>query len=151
MHIIPATLEHAFRVAEEMRECDRQEIRAASGSSPGVALLQSMQASAWKFAAVDEDGLAFAIFGLSESLPGIGSPWMLATDRFHQHERWALRATRGIVEDMQRRYPLLLNYVDARNARSIRWLKWAGFQIHPAMPFGVEGRPFHLFTKVSHV
>lgn len=151
MHIIPATPVHALRVAEDMRECDRQEVRATSGDSPGVALLRSMKGSVWSYACLDKDWVPFAIFGLSDLMPGVGCPWMLATDRLAANSRWFLRATISVVASMHERHPLLVNYVDARNTASIRWLEWAGFKIHPAMPYGVEGLPFHLFTKVHHV
>jgi hypothetical protein len=40
----------------------------------------------------------------------------------------------------------LENVVDARNTKSIRWLRRMGFEVLPAAPLGVEGRPFHLFV-----
>lgn len=49
-------------------------------------------------------------------------------------------------------FALLTNYVDARNAVSIRWLRWLGFEIEPAAPFGIHGLPFHRFSmRVNHV
>jgi hypothetical protein len=42
-------------------------------------------------------------------------------------------------------FPEMRNYVDARHARSIRWLKWLGFTIEEARPMGFAGLPFHPF------
>jgi hypothetical protein len=46
-------------------------------------------------------------------------------------------------------YPKLYNYIDVRSKKTIRWLKWAGFEFAAAAPYGVEQRPFHLFTKTK--
>lgn len=150
-YLLPATVEHALRVAEEMRACDRAEVQATSGDSPGVALLRSMQASLWTFACCTDDGIAFAVGGVSEIQPGSGSPWLLATDRLQDNSKWFLRQTRRVVASMHGSFPTLLNFVDARNIVSIHWLRWAGFEIHPTIPYGVLGLPFHPFSKVHHV
>ena len=40
----------------------------------------------------------------------------------------------------------MFNYVDARHTDAIRWLKWLGFTLHPATPYGPFDLPFHKFT-----
>ena len=46
---------------------------------------------------------------------------------------------------MLKTYRVLTNYADARNTTAIRWLRWLGFNILPAIPFGLDGLPFHPF------
>ena len=150
--IIPATTEHAFDVAREMRLADIEECRAASGHSPGVACLFSLNESTHAWAGVDDDGRAFAICGVGPYVQDVGSPWMLATDRLNEHRKFFLRSTRVIVAAMLHAYPILMNYVDARHRESMRWLMWAGFKFDKLdMQHGIEHRPFFRFTQVAHV
>jgi hypothetical protein len=42
----------------------------------------------------------------------------------------------------------LLNYVDARQSRTIEWLQWIGFSVDPEpVPYGLQGEPFHKFWR----
>ena len=47
---------------------------------------------------------------------------------------------------MRALFPYLFNFVDARNMKSIRWLKHLGYAVGPPVPFGVAGLPFHPFS-----
>ena len=148
--IIPATVEHAFDIARAMRSADIEECKAASGHSPGVACLFSLNESTLAWAGVDDDGRAFAIAGVGPYVTDVGSPWMLATDRLYEHRRFFLRSTRPLVAAMLRSYPILINYVDARHRDSMRWLMWAGFKFDKLVNnYGVERRPFFRFTQVA--
>ena len=55
------------------------------------------------------------------------------------------RKSKGYVLRMSKEFPILENYVDARNTLAKRWLKWCGFTIEPPVEYGPEGLPFHLF------
>lgn len=131
---------------EGMRQADREEVTAASGSVEH-ALLEGVRNSNWVQAATIDGGLA-CIFGCAP-LDGLlgrrGVPWMLGTDLLDRHPSALMRHCRGYVAGMTDTYPHLLNFVDARNTRSIRWLKRLGFTVHPATPYGVQQLPFHLF------
>lgn len=147
--IIPATADHALCVARDMRQADIDECRAASGHSPGVACVRSWSESTHCWAAVDDDGVPFTIFGVGPVLDDLGSPWLLASSRMYAHRSFFARNTRPIVALMHAAYPILLNYVDARHNEAIRWLMWAGFKFDKLIPnFGVEQRHFFRFTKV---
>lgn len=147
--IVPATRDHALHVGRAMRQADVDEVRAASGLSPLVATLSSLDGSVLAWAGVADDGEPFAICGVAPYAGATGSPWLLATDRLYDHRAFFLRNTRPVVEIMLRVYPVLINYVDARHRDSIRWLMWAGFKIDKLEPhYGVERRPFFRFSKV---
>ena len=46
-------------------------------------------------------------------------------------------------------YPILFNFVDARNTTHVKWIKYMGFSIiQEHATFGVEGRLFYEFAKI---
>lgn len=55
--------------------------------------------------------------------------------------------SRAYVEEMNRAYNYLENYVDVRNIVSIRWLKWCGFQMEEPEIHGVAQIPFIRFHR----
>ena len=119
----------------------------AAAGSVEWALVESVKASVVLYA-VDINGELACLFGCAPINGMLGlraAPWLLGTDVLDRHPSALMRHTAPYLAQMQRRYPHLLNYVDARNTRSIRWLKRLGFVIHPARPFGVAQLPFHYF------
>ena len=68
-----------------------------------------------------------------------------------RHQRAFLRRNREYVRQMQAAFPTLRNMVDARNEVSIRWLRWLGFTIEPAIRWGAAGMPFHPFWMTRDV
>lgn len=131
---------------ERMRKPDWDEVEAAHGEVPG-ALASSIQASTVVWSAEVEGRLA-CVFGcapISGVLGRSAAPWMLGTHVVDQNPGALMRLTPAYIGLMRESYPHLLNYVDARNTRSVRWLRRMGFEIHPAQPYGVAQLPFHLF------
>ena len=130
-----------------MREGDRQELEGLSGLTSEAAARKTWQASeiTWTFRSGCERA---ALFGLGR-IRDVGVPWMLAgqcLDRNRLTRLEVARLCRGIIEDMLlARFDSLANVVDARQVRSIRWLKWCGFTVEAARPLGPHGLPFHLF------
>ena len=52
----------------------------------------------------------------------------------------------GAIAELRTQYELLVSFVHADYARSIRWLKWLGFDLGPAVPTGPLGAPFRQAT-----
>ena len=127
-----------------LRRADVEELRAASGISPDIAVAYSIAVSrpGW---AVELDGKPAAIFGAAPGPDGTGIPWLVATDETERHPVCFYRMSRSIIAGMRRCYDYLENWVDARNTLSLRWLAWAGFTVEDAEPRGVLGLPFHRF------
>lgn len=147
LHFRPATQADVEQVLSDLRPADREEADALLG--PGKAdeaIRDSLKASIMAWAAEDEDGAVF-IFGLAtgSALNAEGAPWMVGTTRTERYPRELVREARPYIARMLTAAPLLANAVDARNSRSIRWLKRIGFTILPAMPLGAAGLPFHPF------
>lgn len=131
-----------------LRQADRDECNALIG--PGRAdetLRKSIDNSAMVFTA-EHRGRVMAIFGLVRvSLLGDrGLPWLLGTDLIDRHPGALIRDCRPYISRMLTICPQLVNVVDARNIKSIRFLKKMGFELLPAQPMGVAGLPFHPFV-----
>lgn len=141
-----ARAEDADTLLREMRACDRRECEAMAGEMSEFVLRYTLGASlaAW---AAEQDGRLVAVFGVTpiSLVNGIGAPWMLGTDRLDRLPRAVMSRARGYIARMLAICPHLINHVDARNTRSLRLLRWLGFEIFPAEPFGVAGLPFHRF------
>lgn len=143
-HLREGDIEH---LAAHMRQADVDEIVAGTGNPPADAVIESVQLSSVALG-FEIDGELACIFGvapLTGMLGSIGSPWLLGTTLLDRHPRVLIQWGPHYVEGMLALFPHLMNFVDARNRRSIRWLKWLGFKFYDAEPHGHAGLPFHRF------
>jgi hypothetical protein len=144
--VVPAERTHARDLAPIMRAADRDEIWAAAALSPLDGLVVSLNCSlaAWCWRV---EGQPACLFGVSSEsvLSGVGMPWLLSSDLVERRQLEFLRHYRPFLGEMLTLFPILRNWVDARYALSIRWLRWMGFALHPAEPYGPFGMPFHRF------
>lgn len=140
----PARAGDVARLAPRLRAADVAEVWAAHRATPQQALAGSL--------AVSDQALAGLINGRVEALlgvapladsPGGGCVWLLGSPALAAHPVAVLRHSRAVMARWQRSYPLLANWVDARNDVSLRWLRWLGFTVFPAVPYGPEGERFH--------
>lgn len=137
------------RVVEVARPEDVDELFAASLMTPAqVAELGRERGEAWVGVVEGEPVCVFGVVRPS-LLSTDGWPWMVGTDRLPFRGRAFLEGSREVVAEMRCRFPVLRNFVDARNSRAIRWLKWLGFTIMEAEPHGPLGLPFHPFEMRS--
>jgi hypothetical protein len=129
-----------------MREADKNEVMASSGCNPFDALSRSMLSSdkCWTGVIGGRPSFMFGVTPIS-LLAGAGAPWMLGTDDVLSVRREFLKRTKGYVAQMWLMFPVLKNFVDARNTESIRWLKWIGFEVMESIPYGIHGELFHPF------
>lgn len=146
VEVLPTKPGDAKILAKFMRVPDIAEIEAASGLSPLQVIQAAIAATDRPMTAFFNDELA-CIFGVAPLcfLAGQGAPWMLGTEQIDHHPGAFLRRCGSYIAEMAASYRHLLNYVDARNTRSIRWLKRMGFTFQEAVPYGVSQLPFHLF------
>ena len=145
--VVDALPNHVISLSERLREQDREEIWAAFHFTPYEALNMSYETSALRWTVLLDD-LPIIMFGAAPiAVLGGGVPWMLASPEIEQIKYKFVRQSREYVQLMEGEFPHLENYVDARNTVSINWLKWCGFTVCPAAPFGIEQLPFHRFYK----
>lgn len=140
-------------VGNHLRDDDKREVIAMRGDVRSMqdVLALSVLCSTHCWAAVAPDHEPIALFGVApvSLLGGIGSPWLLGTERTVRYASALVRQGRYYVQVMREAYPDLTNYVDARNERSIRWLQRLGFVLRECEPVGVMGMPFYRFEMRS--
>lgn len=145
-------LDNLGHLAVNLRQSDVEEIAASSQLTPMEALMGSVRVSerGW---IIRVDGEPVCIFGAAPSgLPGGGIVWMLGTPRMDER-RVALsicRNFRPYLDELHRKWPVLWNNIDARNQKSMDWLRWGGFRLIEALPnHGPEGRLFFTFSRYA--
>lgn len=151
IQIRPAFREDAFILGPEMRPEDATEVMAAGGKFPTEALLVGIEASTECYTMVAGDKI-LCIFGvLREENPSIGRIWMLGSSHIHSHKFEFLRISKEWVASFQESYPILYNFIDARNTVHIRWLNWLGFIFISEHPdYGFENRLFYQFIRIQN-
>lgn len=145
-----ATMEDVDYLAPRLRQADLDEIQAASGRCPREVLLQGLEVSEPAFVGADEWGTPIVMFGACTHEPGLAAVWLLSTDDLYNHRISFLRQSRKGMDAVNRKWPVLFNYCDARNVVHINWLRGLGFTfIARHEHYGVERRPFLEFVRVN--
>lgn len=145
--LVPATDEHALMMAPLLRPADVAEIHIMFGPDPAEMLRDGIERSSHAYAAI-EGGVPFAIGGVVpvSLLAGEGMPWMLGTDGVARNRHWFLRESRQQLSQVLQSYRFLHNACDARYEKSIRWLRWLGFEIGEPFPLGDRRLPYLPFS-----
>jgi hypothetical protein len=146
--IVPATAQALQHVIDNVRPEDAAEFWAFSRQTAAEVVGRGAAASALLYVGL-VDGEPVCCFGVvpASLLTGIGCPWMVATPGVERVARRFALASAPVVEEMQALFPQLLNFVDNRNVKAMRWLEWLGFQLLPAMPMGPDALPFRPFIR----
>jgi len=146
--IVPATREHAVKLAARMRASDLRELRAL-GLDPFVALYDGIKVSRDAVTGL-VDGRVLGMFGVAVYVPlsDEGCPWFLGSYEVPQHSRAFLRFCKTGLSHIAPQYSLLVNYVDARYPEAVRWVRWLGFTVDAPEPRGPHGVLFHRFWRV---
>ena len=148
-HYRPAAWQDCRDMAPYMREQDAKEVMASNGLNPLRSLQESFKVSAECNTVVHDDGDVVGMFGVSDC-QAFGSPWLLGTDKLIDTKKEFIPQAKEWVERINGDYPLLLNYVHADNAVSIKWLKSLGFEfIKYIKEYGVGRQPFYQFVRIK--
>ncbi len=144
--IMPATIEDARRIADDVREADRVELYAAAGHTP----LEAMQigiSSGEAFTGFVDD-VPVIMWGVCGSVLGfVGTVWMVGANMLEKYPMHFLRRCKNSMMKMFENYDILENYVDVRNKKAIQWLRWLGFTIFEPEKYGLFRHEFHRFEK----
>lgn len=141
-----ATEAHIAEISPHVRQIDREEIWAAGHMTPEESIRLGLSSGAWACYFDDEIACIFGCKPLT-ILSDEASPWMIATPVIEKKQKAFLRRCRPIVEMWQEKYELLINYADDRNVTVKNWLKWLGFTVYPAAPYGYDGAMFCRFER----
>jgi hypothetical protein len=142
--IVPATLDHARAI--ELRPGDAMEI-AALGETQESALRKTLDRSLWAETYLVDGEPAVLRGVILPCLVGtVANAWLMSGRPIERHRKSFMELTRLGVEKLRTEHELLVSYVHADYARSIRWLRWLGFEIGPPRPTGPLGAPFREAT-----
>lgn len=138
-------------LAPLLREADRREIQAVYAESAEMVLVRGIAQSERCFTAADGEDRPVALFGvLRAARPGVGVPWMVASNELAAHRRFVIRHARCWLDCLQEGFAELWNCLDARNSEDLRWVRWCGFEVTGTIPdYGVEKRPFVEFRRLA--
>lgn len=136
-------------VAQDLREADVAEVRAASGMNPEEALMTGLMYPGSRTMTIKlPNGYPVGMYGVCPVSPGVGAVWMLAANGIHQVSFQFARESHRGIDELCQGYDIVFNFTDARNSVHHRWIKWAGFSIiKKHEQYGFEGRPFYEFVK----
>jgi hypothetical protein len=135
-------------VAEHIRGADRKETWESHRVEPFKGLSSSAEGSQENYCLESEiSGEPAAITGIGGfyGKEDTGVPWLIGTDRIFNEARSFMRATTWLIDRYYRAgtWTKLINWVDARNVRSRRWLRWLGFREERTYErFGFSSVPF---------
>lgn len=128
-------------ILPNVRQPDVDEL-AALGATPEDCIRTGLEFPAHIAFIYDEPA---AVFGVTEQ-NGVRVPWAVFTTAIDRHPLIFLRGSKRIADTWE---GPLLNYVDARNVLTIKWLKWLGFEVDESEPLGINGELFHRFHRCA--
>lgn len=128
-----------------IRHDDKQELEASHGDYQ-KAIQLSYNKSKYKWA-IYADGEFVCLFGMHPLglLSDTALIWMLGTDLIERNKGAFIRHSKEYIQTMLTVSPVLMNWCDVRNKKTIRWLKLMGFTFFKAEAYGVKGYPFYRF------
>lgn len=77
----------------------------------------------------------------------VGMPWALGTEEADMQISAYARHSRKFFEGVSHAFPVMENYALAENKKTLRWLRWMGFDMDEPAPYGCFGVPFVRFGK----
>ena len=134
-------------LADHMKEADKDEIWASHHCTPSMGLEKGIEKSIICLT-VEKEMMPICMFGISTEniLGNEACIWMLSSDALEGISTRFLKNSRKFIEMFLEYYPILCNWVDVRNKKTIEWLKFCGAKFDDPAPFGVEGLMFQKFT-----
>ena len=144
---VRVTAENLRHIADNMRQCDRDEVWASQRLDPLHSLVASIELSNSATVMVLNGEIA-GVYGLVHDKNGGSVPWFLGTDVVSKYPRLFVRHCKEIVEMMSKVSPYLVNFVYEKSTESIKFLKVVGFTVEETpMPVGADGELFHRFSR----
>ena len=146
VEIVPAEVSHVQAMAGRYRPADIRELQDSAQVTPEEAIRIGIEVSDESWTGLI-DGIPVCCFGVARlhGLVDTGAPWMVGTNEIETFAPAFIRGCRPVVKGFLNRYSTLLNFVDVRNEKAIRWAKWLGFRFFDPAPYGVKNLPFRMF------
>lgn len=146
------TLVHAIYVIDHMRETDEEAFRSKFPTMTREQFaVDRFQASDFRYCCIARDGEPVAVGGMQFATKGVGTLWMIATDRLHEHAIECTRFGRRIVrtalaEGLAHR---LQSYTLTRLPFCRRFVEVLGFRREATCrSMGANGEDIDIFAMV---
>lgn len=131
-----------------MRAEDLATVAEMVDADPLKSLHKRLAGSSHALTVLDKSGCVICIFGVGQmdGEAASGARWLVGSDLIARHRLLFARLSKKCLAAMLQLYPVLENAVDARKTGAVRWLRWLGFEIGPALPLGEGGALFRPFV-----
>ena len=144
-----ASQQDAKELSKNLRKEDLDEIKANANANPYHALVSGVKYSHLPLAIMNDENKPIMIMGVVPHGKQLGLVWLLSSPEIKSISFAFLRNCKGVLDLFLQSYPVLYNYIDARNTLHLNWLKWLGFSfIKVHENFGYEKRKFIEFVKI---
>lgn len=125
-----------------MRTADVEEMRAA-GFTPKDGLLYARKASSIAMAVLFRGKVAAMVGAIPSPEEGVADMWMVSSHEVTKRKRLFLKASLMTLPVFLNFYAELRATVDARYQAALRWVRWLGFEVADAAPWGPQSLPHH--------
>ena len=144
--VVPFEDWHVAALFRDLRPADDMELRAFSGPDYEGPVVRGVMASPLKWTML-VGGELTAILGANAvpDYPGVGMPWCIGTTLLDRYGGRLVRIGPTYIREMLGKFDLLVNFVDVRSLRSVRWLRSLGFTLDPPQQVGEYGAVAHRF------
>lgn len=148
--IRPSIPEDAVALAGRLREADKREVEALSGSDPLAALTMGYMHSELCMTGLNEKRDVVVMYGVVpfRDDPKVGAIWLLSADDIRSSVREFVANAKPWLAEQLKKYRVLTNIVTADNDLHIRMIKYMGFTFgEPLNNYGagnVRAVPFYI-------
>lgn len=151
-HYRPSKYGDCKVLAPKLRKEDKAEVWASHGLNPLSALRFSFLASEQCNTIIGDNKDIIGMFGVTKHDETVGVPWLLMSNEIYNRSvaRQFVPQSKLWVKEINSQYPVLVNFIDVDNEKSIKWLRLLGFtfiKLHPE--YGVNPKPFYEFVRIK--
>lgn len=126
----PARSRDVDRLAPRLRASDLVELERLDGSDPHEVLTRSLANAKFALTIRDRDGHAVSMLGVGWlANPRAGVAWFLSSDALDRFALVFLQEVRDNIDALMAGHDVISNYIHAPNVKTIRWLRWLGFEV----------------------
>lgn len=130
-----------MKISDNMREIDKKECLSVGFENPYQALHESINNSTKAYIATYRD-VPMCAFGIDNKKTELGCMiWCLGVKDLEKYKKPFISISKNIIEQWQKEYGQLYNFVLSENDNCIKWLSWLGAKVHPA-----DENDFRLFV-----
>lgn len=148
--IVPATQEHVDLMHPHLRVEDTVEMWYQAAVKPEEGLRFSLETSQECYSVFLEGSeIPCLMFGMSKAMSLMDTArciWLLGTPEAAKVKKTFVLESSNVIAAMAAGH-VVYNYVSADHVQSLRWLKWLGFHIMEAKPYGWLKKPFHYVER----